>query len=176
LLSTNNDELLMSTNNDELLMLMILYNIGLTYTFNTAKIIVKCFLISYQVAAALLFGDKIDQVSGVELLTDLYESSVTAVTSYNQLIQSPELDKLFESRQSCHLSVFDGDFLVEPYLSQWTNSDIVFANSTCFDHDLMQKIADFGIKMKSGSRFISFTSSLPSSLFAITEKINLGMR
>jgi hypothetical protein len=157
-------------------MLIILCNVGLDYTFNTVKIIVKCFLISYQVTAALLFGDKIDQISGVELLTDLYESSVTAVTSYNQLIQSPELERLFESRQSCHLSVFDGDFLVEPYLSQWTNSDIVFANSTCFDHDLMQKIADFGIKMRSGSRFITFTSSLPSSLFIITEKINLGMR
>lgn len=123
-----------------------------------------------------MFGDKIDQISGVELLTDLYDSSVIAVSSYDQLIQSPELHELFESRQSCHLNVSDGDFLLEPFLSQWTNSDIVFANSTCFDHDLIQRIADFGIKMRSGSRFITFTTSLPSSLFTIVEKINLGMR
>jgi hypothetical protein len=123
----------------------------------------------------LLFGDKLKYIKGVELLTDLYEASVTAINSYEKLINSDEYGEMFSIRCKCPLVVSDGDFLLDPFASEWIYADIVFANSTCFNSDLMQQIADKAFQMRAGSRFITFTSPLPSEAFEIKEKINLGM-
>ena len=49
-------------------------------------------------------------------------------------------------------------------------SDIVFANSTCFDEILMLKIAEMAVNMRPGSTFISLTRALESSEFDIIDK------
>ena len=43
----------------------------------------------------------------------------------------------------------------------WSNADLVLANSTCFDRELMQKILEKAEKMKPGSFIVTFTKSLP---------------
>lgn len=45
----------------------------------------------------------------------------------------------------------------------WSNCDFVLANSTCFDMDLMQKIADKASLMKKGSWVLTLTKRLPSA-------------
>lgn len=128
-----------------------------------------------QVTASLLFGDKLKCIKGIELLSDLYDTSVTAINSYITIIQSPEYCEMFQTRCACPLQPYEGDFFSENSVAEWTAADIVFANSTCFNSELMDQIAQHAIKMRHGSRLITFTRPLPSDSFRITEKLNLGM-
>ena len=128
------------------------------------------------VAASLLFGDRLAAAEGVELLEDLQALADTALASYRAaLVGTPATRDLFASRAGCELRAAQGDFLTEPWAAQWTKADIVFANSTCFDHDLMQRIAAIAERMRPGARLITFTRNLPSAAFEVTEKVNLGM-
>lgn len=51
----------------------------------------------------------------------------------------------------------------------WSDGDVVFANSTCFDESLMRELALTADRMKVGSFFISFTKRLPSAKWLIVE-------
>jgi hypothetical protein len=59
-----------------------------------------------------------------------------------------------ETQTNCQL--FLGDFL-DLSIKDWTDADIIFANSTCYDDDLMIKIGTTAVKMKKGSFFVSLT-------------------
>ena len=141
----------------------MLYAISLTGIFH------------HQIAASLLFGDKLKSIKGIELLKDLFDMSATAAKTYDTLIRTPENRNLFVSRHDCQISVYEGDFLTELSTEDWTDADIVFANSTCFDQTLMKRLAVEALRMRRGARFITFTSQLPSESFEVFEKINLGM-
>ena len=125
------------------------------------------------VAASLLFGDRLAVAEGVELLEDLQALADTALAAYRATLATRE--ELFASRTSCELRANQGDFLEEKWAARWTAADIVFANSTCFDLELMQHIAVLAERMRVGTRVITFTRSLPSNAFEIVEKVNLGM-
>ncbi len=45
----------------------------------------------------------------------------------------------------------------------WSDSDLVLANSTCFDYILMNDIAERASRMKKGSWMITLTKKLPSA-------------
>ena len=105
----------------------------------------------------------------------MFTISIKAVNSYSEIIKSSEYENIFASRRECSLIVSQGDFLFEAAVADWINADIVFANSTCFNAELMQLIAEKAVLMRSGSRFITFTSRLPSDAFSLLEKINLCM-
>lgn len=49
------------------------------------------------------------------------------------------------------------------------DADFIFANSTCFDFNMMDKIADFDVKP--GTWAITLTKSLPSPKWIILESI-----
>ena len=51
----------------------------------------------------------------------------------------------------------------------WTDGDIVFANSTCYDDELMLKISNTAVGMRKGTFFISFTKRLPAPDFKVLE-------
>lgn len=46
-------------------------------------------------------------------------------------------------------------------LCDWTDGDVVFANSTCFDDGLMLKLASAATAMRKGSIFITLTKRIP---------------
>lgn len=52
----------------------------------------------------------------------------------------------------------------------WSDGDIVFANSTCFDDSLMSAIAKQAELLLPGSMFVTFTKALPSGCFEIIDK------
>lgn len=43
----------------------------------------------------------------------------------------------------------------------WSESSLVFANSTCFSQELMSSIANKAEELKQGSIFVTFTKKLP---------------
>lgn len=53
-----------------------------------------------------------------------------------------------------------GDAL-DPDVCDWTDGDIVFANSTCFDDPFMRRLASAATALKKGSIFITLTKRLP---------------
>ena len=52
----------------------------------------------------------------------------------------------------------------------WSDGDVVFANSTCFDDELMSAMAKQAELLRPGSMFVTFTKALPSGCFEIIEK------
>jgi Histone methylation protein DOT1 len=54
-------------------------------------------------------------------------------------------------------------------LHDWTDADVVFANSVCFDDELYHNVTNLALKMKKGAFFISFTKRLPSADFVVLE-------
>ncbi len=51
----------------------------------------------------------------------------------------------------------------------------MFANSTCFDDRLVQKISERANKLKIGTRVITFTTSLNNPNFEIIDTKQFGM-
>ena len=52
----------------------------------------------------------------------------------------------------------------------WSDGDVVFANSTCFEDDLMGSMARQAEKLKPGTYFITFTKGLGSDAFDVIER------
>lgn len=52
---------------------------------------------------------------------------------------------------------------------RWTDADVVFMNSTCFDDNLMNKLALLASELRPGSFVLSTTVNLPSPDFEILE-------
>ena len=54
-----------------------------------------------------------------------------------------------------------------------SDGDICFANSTCFDDDLMKAMSEKAELLQPGAYFITFTKPLTSTQFEILEKVVL---
>ena len=54
--------------------------------------------------------------------------------------------------------------------TDWTDGDIIFANSTCFDDELVARMAKQAEHLRPGSLFITFTKALGSEAFEILER------
>lgn len=49
----------------------------------------------------------------------------------------------------------------------WEDADLWFANSTCFDEELMAKLAVVANRMRVGTFGVTFTKALPSALWQV---------
>ena len=56
--------------------------------------------------------------------------------------------------------VHHGDMLND---IDWSNADLVFANSTCFDQTLLTKISEKASKCKKGTWLFSLTKKIPTA-------------
>jgi hypothetical protein len=68
--------------------------------------------------------------------------------------------------QSQYASVFEGSFLD----FDWSNGDLVFANSTCFSDELMTQLSSQASRLKPGAIVVTFTKGLTSSFFELLER------
>ena len=99
------------------------------------------------IAAALcasLIGT--EEAIGIEVLPSLFDISITA-------------KRLLE--ENCRIKV---NFYLSSLLTDeidWSDGDIIFANSTCYDKDLMEHLYFKSLKLKRGSYFITLTNQLP---------------
>mmetsp|Transcript_14424 Transcript_14424/g.35148 ORF Transcript_14424/g.35148 Transcript_14424/m.35148 type:complete len:242 (-) Transcript_14424:454-1179(-) len=110
-------------------------------------------------AAALLHD--FDKAYGVEILEGLHKISVALLDRWNQAI-CPTLP---ERKQKTDIQFICGDAVKYDF----TDADLCFANSTCFDSKLMQQLAQGANGMKKGSFFITFTKELPSTSWKVLE-------
>lgn len=106
-------------------------------------------------AAHLLHNFK--KCKGIELLDTLYQASINVLKKYETLVDA----------QTAKTVMFKhGDILKE----DWSDGDIIFANSTCFDDNLMNGISKLAEKLKKGSCVISLTKHLKSDKFRIVDQ------
>jgi SAM-dependent methyltransferase len=54
--------------------------------------------------------------------------------------------------------------------ADWSDGDVVFANSTCFDDDLMAAMGEQAEALKPGAYFVTFTKGLSSPAFEVMER------
>lgn len=111
------------------------------------------------IAAACLYP--FDMCTGIELLEGLHNISMEASFTYNQKGRN---GKGLEPQCQFLRGDFN-DFTIK----DWRDADVVYANSTCYDDALMEKIAANTRGMKKGTFFISISRRLPSKDFVVLE-------
>eukprot|EP01038_Epipyxis_sp_PR26KG_P006424 gene6424-8842_t len=127
------------------------------------------------IAADLHFGYIFASISGIEIIPELYEISLLKLKFYEETISSDSFCEYFDRNENRSIIKLLNVSFMDELEDDWTNADIIFANSTCFDNDLMEKIALKAEKLRQGSRFISFTRPLPSENFQVIEERQYGM-
>ena len=113
------------------------------------------------VIAARLLGD-FSLCRGVEILEGLHVEAATVVNDYLE-----SYAKLQYFGIPTGLEVFCDSFTTY----DWSDGDVVFANSTCFSDDLMVSLSDQAEALKKDSIVITFTKALSSSQFEVVKKI-----
>lgn len=122
------------------------------------------------IAASLLFGSRLKHIHGIELVPGLYESSITSINKYYD-IMTMQFPEIFTCLKGCKITAEEGDMLQygkdnsnnnndkndnindTDDITQkfdWTKADIVLANSTCFPSALMINLARCAEQMKKG--------------------------
>ena len=103
---------------------------------------------------------------GIEILEGLHHEAGIVVENY---FSSSSFLQYFGVPTSVNIacgSITDYD---------WSDGDIVFANSTCFSLDLMQRISDLAERLQEDALVITFTKSLQSEAFEIFKRIRYKM-
>ncbi len=102
---------------------------------------------------------KFKKLTGVEFLQNLVKLSQQIKETYNKTINEKieKNKKLFSFETPNIVEFIQGDF----FNLSWEDASIIFANSTCFSLDMINKIAEKANKeCKSGTIIITFTKKL----------------
>jgi SAM-dependent methyltransferase len=99
---------------------------------------------------------------GVELLQGLHEAAAEVLSRYEKGAYRQFLAVSSPGDVGLELgSILDCD---------WSDGDVVFANSTCFDDDLMDAISKKAAALKPGAFVVTFTKGLTSPHFEVMER------
>lgn len=119
------------------------------------------------IAAALLA--EFDVCKGIELLEKLYEISARIKAKYDETFPDIQQDNRHLWKVVPGIEVINSDF----FKVDWSDASLIFANSTCFDHEMMRKIGQ--VPMKPGTVGISFTKTIPGENWIVLESIKKNM-
>lgn len=99
--------------------------------------------------------DIFDRCTGIEILPDLCMLSITAAKLYYKLmgIKMEDLDE-----DELTVRFMHGD---ATRMDIWRAADIVFAHCSCFDQDMMRRLAATASRMREGSVVITLSHKLP---------------
>lgn len=125
------------------------------------------------VITAAMSQDCFSTSIGIEILESLHNQGINVVNSFKDTF-SQHLYARSPPTQDCPETTVS---LIKASILEydWSDGDVVFANSTCFNDDLMSKIAVKAEHLKPGSLFITFTKSLESKRFEIVDRTRYKM-
>jgi len=101
---------------------------------------------------------RFSKLTGIEILEGLHKTSMDVLELYKKTNQNRDNSK------SQEINLIQGDLL--DY--DWSDGDLVFANSTCFEESLMKRMGLRGRFLKPGSIFVTLTKQLKSPYFDVT--------
>jgi hypothetical protein len=81
--------------------------------------------------------------------------------SYNS-----EYKPLLALGESQYAAVFEGSFSD----FDWSDGDVIFANSTCFSDELMSSLSVQAERLKPGAIVVTFTKGMTSQAFEVLER------
>jgi len=113
------------------------------------------------------------RVFGIEVIEGLHNRARDLLGAFNSLNPSIALGGSSSNNTKCKLEFVQGSFLAD--IHDWSDSDLAFANSTCFPAELMMKLSVKSQLMKPGARFITFTVSLDSPYWRLIYKERMTM-
>jgi SAM-dependent methyltransferase len=103
---------------------------------------------------------------GIEVLEGLATSSQAVVEKHDKWFrQYLDMTQPQDVQMVCG-SILDYD---------WSDGDVIFANSTCFDDRLMQDMSAKAEDLRPGAYFVTFTKPLTSTQFEVLEKKRYSM-
>jgi hypothetical protein len=110
-------------------------------------------------AGALIHG--FSKLVGIEIVRELYDASIQQLDLYNsEILPLLQKNAAASGRQLKRQQI---EFHCSDFRTMdWSDADVVWANSTCFDQDLMQDLSRQSEYMREGSYFISLTKGLSS--------------
>mmetsp|Transcript_2719 Transcript_2719/g.7961 ORF Transcript_2719/g.7961 Transcript_2719/m.7961 type:complete len:292 (-) Transcript_2719:547-1422(-) len=111
------------------------------------------------VAAAI--AHPFEKAYGIEILEGLYNESVIVKGKWDGGIKK-------DAGHDTEVIFVHGD-ITNFDDHDWSDGDVCFANSTCFDETLMRSVAEKAAYMKRGSFFITLTKRLPGKDFQVLE-------
>jgi predicted RNA methylase len=117
------------------------------------------------VILASLFGD-FKKLVGIEILDELVASAQRILSKYKRLLKENLPEKLEQE-----IKFVKGDMLK----SDFSEADVVFTHSTCFDEEFMRALAEKMEGLKKGSFVITITQQLPSPLFRQIKKDTIDL-
>mmetsp|Transcript_20054 Transcript_20054/g.28816 ORF Transcript_20054/g.28816 Transcript_20054/m.28816 type:complete len:415 (+) Transcript_20054:111-1355(+) len=88
---------------------------------------------------------------GIEVLESLHQQAAGIVHRYNE-----DFQEYLTAGMHQMANVYAGSFL--DY--DWSDGDVVFANSTCYDDQLMADMGEMAKSLKPGAIFVTFTKGL----------------
>ena len=103
-----------------------------------------------------------DSCIGIEYLKGLHDKSSAIKSVYDEEI----LPILYPDRTKGRVEFYHSKF--QDF--DWSDGDVCFANSTCFDDALLDQLSDQAEKLKPGSIIITFTKELTSRQFEILDR------
>ena len=119
------------------------------------------------ISAALLHN--FTKCVGIEILQGLFAVSERLKTNYDQIRLS-----LMEENRDLWQSLPDVEFVNgDLFRVDWSDADVIFMNSTCFDIGMMDAIAM--CQVKAGTWGITLTKSLASSKWKVVQSFRKRM-
>ncbi|CAM9957987.1 unnamed protein product, partial [Laminaria digitata] len=106
-----------------------------------------------------------DRCVGVEILGDLHSICQKALERWEGGLKDAVTVGGSKGAKA-EIEFVCGDFTV----LDWSDGDVVFANSTCFDDDLMRKTAAAVAALKEGAIVITTTDPVPSPALEVLEE------
>jgi len=103
------------------------------------------------------------QCKGVEILTGLHNASLELLERW----KSDEIQALLSPTQR----LIDISFVLgDARKLDWSDADVIFMNSTCYDETLMLELATVADRVKKDAFCITFTRRLPSARWIVLEQ------
>eukprot|EP00614_Pseudopedinella_elastica_P023269 CAMPEP_0172628622 /NCGR_PEP_ID=MMETSP1068-20121228/162913_1 /TAXON_ID=35684 /ORGANISM="Pseudopedinella elastica, Strain CCMP716" /LENGTH=277 /DNA_ID=CAMNT_0013438893 /DNA_START=24 /DNA_END=857 /DNA_ORIENTATION=- len=106
-------------------------------------------------------------VGGVEILEGLHDASLQLAEKFNN--EGRNLLAKDGQAEKTEIEFTLGSAL-DFNVKDWSNGDLCFANSTCFDNELMAAVAKKATFLKKGAIFITLTKRLPSQSFTVLDQ------
>lgn len=99
---------------------------------------------------------------GIEILDGLHRASTEVLARFRGDRDAEGYRSLLDGAPPAQRVEFHRGSFLE---FDWSDGDVVFANSTCFDDEVMDAISRQAARLKPGARFISFTRALSPSRY-----------
>ena len=110
---------------------------------------------------------RFERIVGIEINERLWRRSQEILDEFHSTLYSSLFLTPHKWQSRAHIMLLLGSILHLDSTHDWTDADLVFANSTAFSAGLMERITTLSLRMRPGSRFITLAHHLEHPLWKV---------